>query len=421
MSSSIIHSKEITCGELTLTINKLSTSHTPSEALSYFDNEDVFYFRNKEQSFEICAFGVTKKNLTKTQCTNLLKLKNENLYILGARGFYDYNTSVQELAPENEWNDFDYSFYIPNYIFLREADVVSLLSISIKGQELEELEELASLKESPNNIPNTLNKTFEITNKEQWTKQVIESKKEMAKREIQKIVLCRKIKHLYSRSIDHIQYFNNLRESFSNSYQIYYKNKTQVFVSLTPETLYRIDAEKLEIDCIAGTIKKSEIESEARNSRELFKKDQKELEEHRIVCQSVEEILKSHDIVPQYEFKERILSLKHVEHMHSKISTTLTRNEEIEILEDLHPTPAVGGRPKSKALELIKEIEKDNRALYAAPIGFFNSNKSEFAVGIRSALINDNQMFLYGGCGIVKDSDPDKEWIETQTKMKNFL
>ena len=417
-SSSIIHSKEITCGELTLTINKLSTSHTPSEALSYFDNEDVFYFRNKEQSFEICAFGITKKDLTKTQCTNLLKLDKESLYILGARGFYDYNASVQELNPENEWNDFDYSFFIPSYIFLKERDVVSLLSISIKGQELKEL---GPQKESQKNTPNPLIETLELTNKEQWKKQVIESKKEMAKREIQKIVLCRKIKHLYSRSIDHIKYFNNLRESFSTSYQIYYKNKMHVFLSFTPETLYRIDSDKLEIDCIAGTIKKSEVESEARNSRELFKKDQKELEEHRIVCQSVEEILKGHEIVPQYEFKERILSLKHVEHMHSKISTTLTRNKEIDILEDLHPTPAVGGRPKSKALELIKEIEKNNRALYAAPIGFFNSKKSEFAVGIRSALINDNQMFLYGGCGIVKDSDPDKEWIETQTKMKNFL
>ena len=132
-SSSIIHSKEITCGELTLTINQLSTSHTPSEALSSLDNEDVFYFQNKEQSLEVCAFGITKKNLTKSQCTKLLKLDNENLYILGARGFYDYNASVQESAPENEWNDFDYSFFIPNYIFIKEKGVVSLLSISIKA------------------------------------------------------------------------------------------------------------------------------------------------------------------------------------------------------------------------------------------------------------------------------------------------
>lgn len=91
------------------------------------------------------------------------------------------------------------------------------------------------------------------------------------------------------------------------------------------------------------------------------------------------------------------------------------------MLNSLHPTPAVGGRPRKQALDLIKEIEQNKRGLYASPIGLFNSETSEFAVAIRSCLIRQNEMYLYGGCGIVKDSDSNKEWIETQTKMKNFL
>ena len=137
--------------------------------------------------------------------------------------------------------------------------------------------------------------------------------------------------------------------------------------------------------------------------------------------QTIEAQLRELEIEVNYKYKERILSLRYVEHLHSLIYSKITKAAPLEILNKLHPTPAVGGRPRELALKIIQEIEEEDRGLYAAPIGVLNSSYTNYCVGIRSCLIKENQMFVYGGCGIVKESDAKKEWQEIKNKMKNFI
>ena len=90
------------------------------------------------------------------------------------------------------------------------------------------------------------------------------------------------------------------------------------------------------------------------------------------------------------------------------------------MIDHFHPTPAVGGRPWNLAKSYLKEAEPFDRGLYSAPFGIVSKDYTEFAVGIRSALYENDSLHLYGGAGIVDGSKAMDEWVETNNKMKNF-
>ena len=92
------------------------------------------------------------------------------------------------------------------------------------------------------------------------------------------------------------------------------------------------------------------------------------------------------------------------------------------VIDALHPTPAVCGVPCEVALKYIDQYEKHDRGLYSGVIGWFNfNNEAELAVGIRSALIKDNKLYAYSGCGIVNGSNPESEFEESELKLKPIL
>ncbi|MER2071172.1 MAG: chorismate-binding protein [Psychrobacillus sp.] len=91
-------------------------------------------------------------------------------------------------------------------------------------------------------------------------------------------------------------------------------------------------------------------------------------------------------------------------------------------MEAMHPTPALGGEPRQEAIEIIRESEQMNRGYYAAPIGWVNAEgDGEFAVGIRSALIENQYAYLYAGGGLVSESTSFEEFEETRVKFRPML
>ena len=90
----------------------------------------------------------------------------------------------------------------------------------------------------------------------------------------------------------------------------------------------------------------------------------------------------------------------------------------MDLIEALHPTPAVGGRPRSKACSDIAQLEPFQRGLYAGVVGWFDADgDGDMIVGIRSGLFKGNQARLYAGAGIVSGSSPDEEFAETELKL----
>jgi Isochorismate synthase len=114
-----------------------------------------------------------------------------------------------------------------------------------------------------------------------------------------------------------------------------------------------------------------------------------------------------------------LLTLPHLHHLHTPVRARLREGLSLlDVVARLHPTPAVGGTPREAALRFIRENEKLDRGWYAAPIGWVGRQGGEFAVALRSAVIDGGDATLFAGCGIVADSDPDLEYRESVLKLQ---
>jgi menaquinone-specific isochorismate synthase len=117
------------------------------------------------------------------------------------------------------------------------------------------------------------------------------------------------------------------------------------------------------------------------------------------------------------------MRLSNIQHIHTPISGTLKDDTGIiPVVETLHPTPALGGSPRDKAMSAIGDYESVPRGWYAAPVGWIDRNMNgQFGVAIRSAVAQEKRVWLYSGAGIVADSVPQKEWEETGWKFVPML
>jgi isochorismate synthase len=110
-----------------------------------------------------------------------------------------------------------------------------------------------------------------------------------------------------------------------------------------------------------------------------------------------------------------------VKHLLTEIRFELAPTRSFELARELHPTPAVSGLPREKAIQLIRSIENHERSLYAGMIGVIGENECSLFVNLRCCLIQKNSAFLYVGGGFTKDSDVEKEWDETENKSRTLL
>ena len=94
--------------------------------------------------------------------------------------------------------------------------------------------------------------------------------------------------------------------------------------------------------------------------------------------------------------------------------------DDAKILQTLHPTPAVAGTPISKSIDEIQAIETHHRGGYAGPLGFIEERRSQFVVAIRSAVVQEKEVHLFSGAGIVKGSNPAEEYEELNHKIALF-
>ena len=110
-----------------------------------------------------------------------------------------------------------------------------------------------------------------------------------------------------------------------------------------------------------------------------------------------------------------------VAHLHSIFEGRLKAGlGDEELIQALHPTPAMGGFPQKNAYDWIVREEVFDRGSYSAPIGWVSPKASHLVVGIRSLFIDGKKMHLFSGAGIVGSSFAEKEWEELENKIKPF-
>lgn len=192
-----------------------------------------------------------------------------------------------------------------------------------------------------------------------------------------------------------------------------------VFLAATPERLVRVTGQRVETAAIAGTAPRGEgAAADARLGRALLESD-KDLREHRLVIASIERRLREVGVEPRTPPVPRLLTLANVQHLHTPITGELPEGRHLlDVLGALHPTPAMGGRPRDVVLPQLRGFEDFDRGLYAGPLGWVRHNgDGEFVVGIRGGVFDAGRGELYAGVGIVAGSDPAGEWRETEWKL----
>ncbi|MCB9730641.1 MAG: isochorismate synthase [Deltaproteobacteria bacterium] len=192
------------------------------------------------------------------------------------------------------------------------------------------------------------------------------------------------------------------------------------FVGATPELLVRVRGAWAETRALAGTTPRgADATADAALARTLVAAA-KDRREHELVVSALEEALGAHARGAVSVAGPRLRSLADVHHLETAISAELDRPGRLwDLLEALHPTPAVGGVPREAALAWLAEHEGLDRGAYAGPIGWVDTEGAGvFHVALRSALLMGDRALAYAGAGLVPGSSPAGEWAETEHKLR---
>ncbi|MGC6367071.1 MAG: isochorismate synthase [Candidatus Marinamargulisbacteria bacterium] len=187
------------------------------------------------------------------------------------------------------------------------------------------------------------------------------------------------------------------------------------FIGGTPERLFELVDSQLTSEAIAGTFKKGAEKQQVLNQ-------QKERDEHQYVADYIEAALTNLCVSPISTSTPSTLELKYLIHLIQEFSGQCGPGiSPLDVINGLHPTPAVGGTPQRQALDLISELEPFSREWYAGPVGMLSHRASRIVVAIRSGIVKKNRVTLFSGAGITNESRPDREWDELNLKLMGFM
>ena len=196
------------------------------------------------------------------------------------------------------------------------------------------------------------------------------------------------------------------------------------FVGASPELLVSRLGDQVRCHPLAGTIPRSgDPDADARAAAALMA-SAKDREEHHMVVEAIVERLAPVCAALDVPAEPSILALRNVSHLGTLIRGRLAAPPPsvLELVERLHPTPAVGGQPTEAALAWLAGAEGLDRGPWAGPVGWVDARgDGVWVVGIRSAVLDGTRARLLAGVGVVADSDPVAELAETQFKLQALL
>jgi len=260
----------------------------------------------------------------------------------------------------------------------------------------------------------TKNFTSETNQKEAFENLVSKGISAIQNDEFQKVVLSRKI--ILKQQLSIVETFQNLISTYPTAFRyLFFHPKIGLWMGATPEQLVKINQNQFETVALAATQLYSENVIWAT----------KEIEEQQFVTDYI--IVNLKDKVKQLIVSDvKTVKAGNLVHLKSIISGELTTEFQAnDLIKTLHPTPAVCGLPKENAIDFILKNEEYNRKYYAGFLGEYNKdNQTDLFVNLRCLEVDNDVVNIYVGCGVTKDSHPEKEFTETENKsmtMRNVL
>lgn len=213
-------------------------------------------------------------------------------------------------------------------------------------------------------------------------------------------------------SISGLTLFERLATAYPTAFVYYFQDaRLGEWIGASPEILVRGKEGHFESVALAGTKKADETTDWGR----------KEKEEQAFVSRYLAELLQLHGVSALTSDGPKTVIAGPLAHLRTDFSWLSDSNKAWQIAKDLHPTPAVSGTPVQEATAWILQNEKHERSFYAGMIGKLDPDEMNIYVNLRCAQIIGDRLFLYLGGGFTADSDPEKEWEETENKSKTLL
>ncbi|MCY4020812.1 MAG: isochorismate synthase [Chloroflexi bacterium] len=344
-----------------------------------------------------------------------------------------------DFTPDNTWSIYAPAhFVLPHYQLVRidgetwltintqippEEDPVALVSdlqavLREKIRQLQvEARRLSSNRQSP------LQSVRYPMSFDMWEAMICQATERIHAGELNKVVLARAAELRFEARPRLMPILSHLAENYADCYRFLFEPRPRfAFYGASPELLASVRGKRIETVGLAGSIGRGiNSEDDMRLGRELLH-SHKNRQEQSIVVDRIRDRL-----LPLTETLEiappSLLKLKNIQHLQSPIQGRLKQESGIlALLETLHPTPALGGDPRERAMRLIRDLEPIPRGWYGAPVGWIDANlDGQFTVAIRSAVAQEYRVWIYAGAGIVRDSQPESEWEETALKFRPML
>lgn len=256
--------------------------------------------------------------------------------------------------------------------------------------------------------------------REEWIEAVRSTLDQIRAGTFAKVVLARSRTIQLEERQDALGIYAALREAYPTCHRFLVDDGLgNAFLGASPERLVRLDKSRVTTEAVAGTLRFGARDNLEISAHRLLE-NTKDRAEHELVVRHLVEALS-----PVCSVKRRdpeVIRLPHLLHIRTGLRGTATNAHVLDLVSRIHPTPAVGGSPRAEALEWIRRVEPESRGWYAGGVGWLEAGgDGEFAVGIRSIAIRGNEARVFAGAGIVKGSDPEQEWNETELKMQGML
>ena len=194
----------------------------------------------------------------------------------------------------------------------------------------------------------------------------------------------------------------------------------RIFLGSSPERLASVRGRALRTMALAGTTGRGTDAAQDGALGAALLASEKDREEHAVVVTMLRETLAP--LVSELHLPRvpRIVRSARLQHLLTDASGTLRDGIGLlDVVQRLHPTPAVAGWPTGAALDLLDDESDLDRGWYAGPVGWLDrTGDGDMTVAIRSGLLDDSDASLFAGCGIVADSEADREWQESALKLR---
>ncbi len=285
---------------------------------------------------------------------------------------------------------------------------------------------LARLREPaaiPSETPGASQAATSLFGETYFKQAVVKAKRYITDGDVMQVVLSQRMSKPFAASP--LALYRSLRSLNPSPYMFYFDFEDFHVVGASPEILVRLEGDTVTVRPIAGTRKRGASFDEDQALGAELLADEKECAEHLQLLDLGRNDAGRVAQVGSVKLTENMVieRYSHVMHIVSNVEGKLQPGlSALDVLKATFPAGTVSGAPKVRAMEIIDELEPVKRGIYAGAVGYLGFHGDmDLAIAIRTALVKDAKLYVQAGAGIVADSDPSSEWLETENKARAVL